>query len=468
MKPHRVIGAGPSEYWPPAVDRHDPRVLEPADDLRLQEEPRPGLRVAGEPLADLLQRHLAIQLAVLGPIDLAEPADFVEGDDPVSALAPRRSGPAVPARARIIRLGRFPGDRGALVAVDLGIFPGRGSSGGGAVRSSRPPGVVGLLGTQVRGGLAPVVEERRDQVGVVWESSDVFTRRRLLADLEPEADLGLEVGPDEVGDPRGLGRGRRPSLGRWGPGRRLQTSVRAASGPPTSARSARSLRRDVRPVGRSWFVPGPGMGRMPSPGGFDASWTGVILMAGRAGLPRNYSSLAGRSAPGGFLDEAPGDRLGKLRPGIRIAAMARPGRGERWRPRGGSAGDGKGFRSMDRIVVKVPESVEELCVVRLGLVIRKLGALPYAARLGREIGRSAEEAIRSGAGLLSSSRSGSAGGTSASSSTGPASRPSNPGRIGRRTRTGGGARSIGCGRRAISGSTTRPSSSRGIRSNRST
>ena len=59
---------------------------------------------------------------------------------------------------------------------------------------------------------------------------------------------------------------------------------------------------------------------------------------------------------------------------------------------------------MVRIVARVPESVEELCLVRLGLVVRKLRALPFAARLARAIDRSAGEAIASRAGLLSSER----------------------------------------------------------------
>ena len=42
---------------------------------------------------------------------------------------------------------------------------------------------------------------------------------------------------------------------------------------------------------------------------------------------------------------------------------------------------------MDRIVARVPESVEELCLVRVGLMVRKLQALPYAARLVRAIDR---------------------------------------------------------------------------------
>ena len=57
---------------------------------------------------------------------------------------------------------------------------------------------------------------------------------------------------------------------------------------------------------------------------------------------------------------------------------------------------------MQRIVASLPDSVEELCLIRLGLVVRKLSAWPYAARLGREIARSAVEAIGSGAGLLAS------------------------------------------------------------------
>jgi hypothetical protein len=59
---------------------------------------------------------------------------------------------------------------------------------------------------------------------------------------------------------------------------------------------------------------------------------------------------------------------------------------------------------MNRIVAKLPESVEELCLVRVGVVVRKLRALPYAARLGRAIQRSTEEAIGSGAGLFGSER----------------------------------------------------------------
>lgn len=50
----------------------------------------------------------------------------------------------------------------------------------------------------------------------------------------------------------------------------------------------------------------------------------------------------------------------------------------------------------------MPGSIEELCLIRLGLIVHKLRALPFAARMGRAIGTSAAEAIASGAGLLRS------------------------------------------------------------------
>jgi len=59
---------------------------------------------------------------------------------------------------------------------------------------------------------------------------------------------------------------------------------------------------------------------------------------------------------------------------------------------------------MDRIVAKVPESVEELCLVRMGLVARKLSAMKFVARMARLIDQSAVEAMRTSAGLLASDR----------------------------------------------------------------
>ena len=59
---------------------------------------------------------------------------------------------------------------------------------------------------------------------------------------------------------------------------------------------------------------------------------------------------------------------------------------------------------MQRAIATLPESVAELCLVRLGLQVRRWSALAYASRVGRAIDRSAEQAIREGAGLLHSER----------------------------------------------------------------
>ena len=55
---------------------------------------------------------------------------------------------------------------------------------------------------------------------------------------------------------------------------------------------------------------------------------------------------------------------------------------------------------MQRVVATLPESVTELCLIRLGLQIRRLSALPYVRRLGAAIGRSAAAAQAEDAGLL--------------------------------------------------------------------
>ncbi|WP_435009702.1 monooxygenase family protein [Tundrisphaera lichenicola] len=59
---------------------------------------------------------------------------------------------------------------------------------------------------------------------------------------------------------------------------------------------------------------------------------------------------------------------------------------------------------MNRVVASLPDSVEELCLVRLGLMARRLRAFPFAARMGRAIDRSASESISNGRGLLRSER----------------------------------------------------------------
>src|SRR3954453_16593237 len=59
---------------------------------------------------------------------------------------------------------------------------------------------------------------------------------------------------------------------------------------------------------------------------------------------------------------------------------------------------------MQRKIASLPDSMPELCLVRLGFQVRRLTALRYASRLARAIDRSADEAMAAGAGLLQSER----------------------------------------------------------------
>ncbi|WP_406697703.1 phenylacetaldoxime dehydratase family protein [Singulisphaera sp. Ch08] len=59
---------------------------------------------------------------------------------------------------------------------------------------------------------------------------------------------------------------------------------------------------------------------------------------------------------------------------------------------------------MQRVIATLPESMAELCLVRLGIQVRSVRALFYVIRLARAIDRAAAEAIAGGAGLLHSER----------------------------------------------------------------
>ncbi len=59
---------------------------------------------------------------------------------------------------------------------------------------------------------------------------------------------------------------------------------------------------------------------------------------------------------------------------------------------------------MKRQSALLPDSVEELCLIRLGIQARRLAALPYVRRLARAIDQAAAEAIASSGGLLHSER----------------------------------------------------------------
>lgn len=59
---------------------------------------------------------------------------------------------------------------------------------------------------------------------------------------------------------------------------------------------------------------------------------------------------------------------------------------------------------MNRVVATLPESVAELCLVRMGIQARGLRAVRDAIRLGRAIDRSSRAATAEDAGLLRSER----------------------------------------------------------------
>ena len=88
-KPHRV--KRPAKLVvAQTVHRHDPRMLESSRDLRLQQEPRPALRMARVPVLNLLERHLAVQLGVFGHKHLAQAPSRMKLQDPKPR--PRRAG----------------------------------------------------------------------------------------------------------------------------------------------------------------------------------------------------------------------------------------------------------------------------------------------------------------------------------------------------------------------------------------
>ena len=148
-EPHGVIGPAVA-VGAQAVDRDDPRVLQPAGDLGLEQEPLAAGGVVGVVVEDLLERHLAVQLGVqrhedgaqaapgVGPQD-AEPlavaggrADGVAGGavdvavvrrvEPGAELAERRSMSGSPSAARLSRVDRPAGMAARLFSTSPPCF----------------------------------------------------------------------------------------------------------------------------------------------------------------------------------------------------------------------------------------------------------------------------------------------------------------------------------------------------------
>jgi hypothetical protein len=59
---------------------------------------------------------------------------------------------------------------------------------------------------------------------------------------------------------------------------------------------------------------------------------------------------------------------------------------------------------MNRVIATLPDAIAELCLIRVGIQCRGLGARLYGLRLGRAIARASAEAVAAGAGLLASER----------------------------------------------------------------
>ncbi len=82
-EPHRVVGAAVG-ILAQAVDRHNPRMLEPAGNLGLDQEAGATLGAVGVPELDLLESHLATELLIQSNEDLAQAPARVRAKRPVA------------------------------------------------------------------------------------------------------------------------------------------------------------------------------------------------------------------------------------------------------------------------------------------------------------------------------------------------------------------------------------------------
>ena len=138
-EPHGVVGPAVA-VGAQAVDRDDPRVLQPAGDLGLQEEPLAADRVVGVVVEDLLERHLAVQLGVEGHEDGAQAAPGVGPEDaePLAVAGGRADGVAGGAVGVVAVLGRGRADVGEG-GLEVGVAePGQALAGRAAAPGWRP------------------------------------------------------------------------------------------------------------------------------------------------------------------------------------------------------------------------------------------------------------------------------------------------------------------------------------------
>ena len=114
-----------------AVDRHDPRMLQPAGDLGFEYEALSAGRVVGVAVEDLLQGHLAVQLGVQRHEHGAEAAPGVRPEDAESLTVGGRRADGVGGGAVGVGLGRAGADVGEG-GLDLGVAQAGQSLAGGA------------------------------------------------------------------------------------------------------------------------------------------------------------------------------------------------------------------------------------------------------------------------------------------------------------------------------------------------
>ncbi len=93
-QPHRVVRP-PVGISAQAVDRHDPRMLQPPGEPGLEQEPRLAGRVVRVVRPQLLHRDLAIELRVDRQEDLAQPPARMGPHDPEPLVDRRRGGRAI-------------------------------------------------------------------------------------------------------------------------------------------------------------------------------------------------------------------------------------------------------------------------------------------------------------------------------------------------------------------------------------
>jgi hypothetical protein len=86
---HRVIGTA-VRVVAEAVDRHDPRMFQPAGDLRFPEKSGSIVRIAGPARLHLLQGDLSIDFLVMSQVDDSQTAGRVSPQDAESLLRRRR------------------------------------------------------------------------------------------------------------------------------------------------------------------------------------------------------------------------------------------------------------------------------------------------------------------------------------------------------------------------------------------